>query len=137
MQGKGIHGGKWDVIQKEDEIAKLNVQLQQARAEANNLRQNAGRVRGGGDTGVYTQPKGAGRGRGSGARGRGGAVNNNTGRYMRGSDPDLETKRILICLKYNRGLCTDTNNCGQLHTCNHRVGQGTPCGHAHPSKDYH
>ena len=86
LRGKGIYGGKWDVIQKEDEIAKLNVQLQQARAEASNLRQNAGRGRGGGDTGVYTQPKGAGRGRGSGTRGRGGAVNNNTGRYMRGSD---------------------------------------------------
>ena len=99
MRGKGIYGGKWDVLQKEDEIARLKEQLQQARAEANKLRQNMGRGRGGGGTGIYTQPKGAGRGRGSGARGSGGAVTNNTRRYMRGSDLDFETKRSSICLR--------------------------------------
>ena len=137
MRGKGIYGGKWDVIQKDDEIAKLNVQLQQARAEASNLRQNAGRGRGGGDTGGYTNARGAGRGRGPRGRGRGGTrADNNPGGYVRGSDPEFETKRGLICLKYNRGTCTDANSCGQSHTCNRRVGQGAPCGHGHPSRDH-
>ena len=33
LRGKGIYGRKWDVIQKDEEIARLNVQLQQSRAE--------------------------------------------------------------------------------------------------------
>ena len=67
---------------------------------------------------------------------RGARADNNPGGYVRGSDPEFETKRGLICLKYNRGTCTDANSCGQSHTCNRRVGHGTPCGHGHPSKDH-
>ena len=137
LRGKGIYGGKWDLQLKDDEIARLNTQLQQSRAEANNLRQNSGRSRGGGETSGYGSTKGASRGQGSRGKGRGGAVpNNNPGGYARGSDPAFETKRALLCLKFNRGACSDPSSCNLSHTCNRRVGPGTPCGHGHSSKDH-
>ena len=133
LRGKGIYGGKWDLQAKDDEIAKLKMQLMQSRAEGNNLRQNSGRSRGGGETRGYSAPRGASRGRGPRGRGKPGP---NPGEYARGSDLAFETKRMLICLKFNKGTCSDPSVCNLSHTCNKRVSPGTPCGHGHSSQDH-
>ena len=104
LRGKGIYGGKWDLQAKDEEIAKLKIQLMQSRADANNLQKNLGRSQGGGETRGYSAPRGASRGRGP--RGRGKSVPN-PGEYARGSDLAFETKRMLISLKFNKGTCTD------------------------------
>jgi hypothetical protein len=134
-RSKGIYGGRWDLQAKEEEISKLKQQLAQARADANNLRQNAGRGRGGGENSGYSAPRGAARGRGT--RGRGKSTSNITpGKYLPGSDLPFEAKRALICRRFNSGTCSDASACNQSHTCNRRAGPGTPCGHGHSAQNH-
>ena len=134
LRGKGIYGGRWDLQQKEEEISRLKVQLAQARQDATTLR-NSGRGRGGGDKGGYESTRGTRPGRGSRGRG-GGRGSGGAGAYTRGSDPEFEAKRELLCLQFNRGNCSDPSVCHLVHTCSRRVGQGTPCGHNHSSQEH-
>ena len=134
-RSRGIYGGRWDLQAKEEEISRLKQQLAQSRSEANTLRQNSGRSRGGGENSGYTAPRGAARGRGS--RGRGKSIpNTSSGKYVPGSDLPFEAKRMLICRKFNSGNCSDSSVCNLTHSCNRRAGPGTPCGHAHSALNH-
>ena len=125
-RGKGVYGGKWDLLAKEEEISKLTTQLVQARLENTQLRQ--GLKRGQTPTNTYATT-GAVRGAG-GKSGRGSRRQRNAQ-----GDQAYVAKRNQMCAKYNLGTCADTA-CPTVHACSKRVGQGQVCGEAHPSKDH-
>ena len=125
-RGKGVYGGKWDLLAKEEEISKLTTQLVQARLENTQLRQGLKRRQVSTNTYATT-------GTGRGAGGKGGRGGQRSGK--RQSDPAYVTKRNQMCAKYNLGTCADAA-CPTIHACSKRVSQGQVCGEAHPSKDH-
>ena len=126
-----VYSARFDLKTKDAEIESLKRQLEAARRDATNLRNQRNRGQQGQVSNYNTERgglRGQGRGRGRG-RGRGGG-------YQAGSDLEFESQRSKICLQFNRGNCIDSATCGLLHVCNRRVAAGQACNHPHKMSDH-